>query len=166
MPLQLLSRPNPTAEILKTYSAVLQQFVTHLYGVCQNYITTVEAARHHLILNKGKEFLQMPPGSDALHQHLLRVAYQSGYVWGNMLIKVSEPVPLNDWIWQQDTPNSAPLPLYTAKPILSKKSLSWSAASVRQPANLHTLVRCMRSPVCSRVPANVQKACLFKYLIE
>ena len=33
VPLQLLSRPNPSAEILKTYSAVLQQFVTQLYGV-------------------------------------------------------------------------------------------------------------------------------------
>ena len=93
-----------------------------LYGVYQNDITTVsDAARHHLFLNKGKGILQLPPNSDDLQQHLLRVAYQSGYVWGNMLRKCFEPVPVKQWGWQQNTPQSAPTPLYTTKPVLSKK---------------------------------------------
>ena len=48
-------------------------------------------------------------------------SYQSGYVWGNMLRKCIEPVPVKQWGWQQDTPQSAPTPLYTTKPVLSKK---------------------------------------------
>ena len=122
VPLQLLSRPNPSAEILKTYSAVLQQFVTQLYGVCENDASTFDGARHHLLIKKGKDFAQLPPGSDAFQQHLLRVAYQSGHVWGNLLKKVSELVSLEDWGWQQNTPNSAPTPRFTTIDILSKET--------------------------------------------
>ena len=122
VPLILLSRPNPSPEVLTTYSPVLQQFVTQLYGVCENDASTVDSARHHLFLEKGKDFAQLPPGSDAFQQHLLRVAYQSGHVWGNLLKKVSEPVSLEDWGWQQETPNSAPTPRFTTIDILSKKT--------------------------------------------
>ena len=121
VPLQVLSSPNPSSQVLKTYSPVLQQFVIQLYGICEKDVSTVDDARHRLFLNKGKDFSQMPPGSNALHQHLLRVAYQSGYVWGNMLMKVSEPVSVVEWGWQQDTPSSAPTPKYTTIPILSNK---------------------------------------------
>ena len=61
--------------------SVFEMPVTFLYAVCKNNLTKVVAARHHLFLHKEKEFLHMPPGSDALHQHLLRVAYQNGHVW-------------------------------------------------------------------------------------
>ena len=74
VPLQLLSGPHPSEEILTTYTEVLQKFVLHLYGVSQIDISTVNAVRRHLFLKKGKDFLHIPPGSDAFHQHLLTVA--------------------------------------------------------------------------------------------
>ena len=89
VPLQLLSRPDPSEQMIKAHTAILQQFVLLLYGVCEDGISTVNAARRHLFLKRGKNFLQMPPSSDALHQHLLRVAYQSGHVWWNMLAKTT-----------------------------------------------------------------------------
>ena len=91
-----------------------------LYSVNETGISSVDAARHYLFLQKGKDFIHMPPGSDALNQHLLRVAYQSGHVWGNMLIKAVDPVPVKDWGWQQDSPESAPSPVFTIIPIISK----------------------------------------------
>ena len=134
LPLKLLSCPSPSLQILSTYSAVLQQFVTQLYGVYQNEISTVDAARHYLFLKKGKEFINMPPGSDALHQHLLRVAYQSGHIWGNKFEKAPVPVSVTDWGWQQDTPNSTPTPVYTSISTISK--------------NIPELVSCSCKRVC------------------
>ena len=61
----------------------------------------------------------MPPSSDALHQHFLRVAYRSGHVWDNTLNKSPDPVSPTNWGWQQDTPDTAPTPVYTTIPIIS-----------------------------------------------
>ena len=118
-PLQLLSCPNPSLHLLSTHRDVLQLFVTQLYGVFDNDITTVDAARRHLFLHKGKDFLHMPPGSYALQQYLLKVAYQSGNLWGNMLTKAVEPGSVADWKWQQASLDSSPSPVYITIPILS-----------------------------------------------
>ena len=119
--LQALAQSSPCLQTLTTHTPVLEKFVTRLYGVSDNEITTVDAARRHLFLHRGKDFLQMPPGSDALHQHLLRVAYQSGHVWGNMMNKASEPVAIEDWGWKQDTPTSPPYPVFITISTISKK---------------------------------------------
>ena len=121
IPLQLLSRPNPSEQIIRTYTAVLKKFVCLLYGVCENGISTVNAARRHLFFKRGKDFLQMPPGSDALHQHLLRVAYQSGHVWGNMRINTAEPVPVIGWGWVSEALDLPPIPVYRTIQVLSRK---------------------------------------------
>lgn len=76
LPLQLLSSPLPTIEMIRTHTPVLERFVTKLYGISDENITTVDAARLYLLFHKGRHFDHMPPSSDALHQHLLRVSYQ------------------------------------------------------------------------------------------
>lgn len=76
LPLQLLSCPNPTLEMITTHTAVFQRFLILLYGVTEETITNVDAGRLYLFLHKEKDFDHMPPSSDALHQHILRVAYQ------------------------------------------------------------------------------------------
>ena len=81
IPFQLLSCPNPSEQMIRTHTSIFQKFVCQLYGVCENRISTVDAVGTICFLKRGKDFLQMPPGSDALHQHLLRIAYQSGHVW-------------------------------------------------------------------------------------
>ena len=119
--LQALGRSNISLQTLDVHLPVLEKFVTRLYGVSDTEITSVDAARHHLFLQKGKDFHQMPPGSDALYQHLLRVAYQSGHVWGNMMIKASESVDIKHWGWTQDTPTSSPYPVFITISIISNK---------------------------------------------
>lgn len=76
LPLQLLSSFNPTLEMIERHTPVFHQFVIQLYGVVDEDITTVDAARLHLFFHKGRDFDHMPPSSDALHQHILRTAYQ------------------------------------------------------------------------------------------
>lgn len=79
--LQLLSSPNPTKEMIARHTPILQRFVIQMYGVTEVAITNVDAARLSLFLHRGRSFEMMPPSSDALHQHLLRVAYQVGHLW-------------------------------------------------------------------------------------
>ena len=122
VPLTLLSTANPTEQILINYSALLQKFVVNLYGLSESEIESVDDARHYLFLKKGKDFVQMPPGSDAFYQHLLRAAHQSGYVWGNMLKKAPADAShsITDWGWQQLSVDEAPTPMFTTIPLLSK----------------------------------------------
>ena len=75
-PLQRLSAPDPKIDDIETNAAVIQNFVLKLYNVSEENITTLDAARLFLFIHKGRDFEHMPPSSDALHQHLLRVAYQ------------------------------------------------------------------------------------------
>ena len=98
---------------------MLERFVIQLYGVYEEKITTVDAVRLYLFQHKGSDSEHMPPSSDALHQHFLRVAYQSGHVWGNTLNKSPDPVSPTNWGWQQETPDTAPTPVYTTIPIIS-----------------------------------------------
>ena len=76
LPLQPLSGPIPTTEMIRTHTPTLQRFVLMLYGVSEDNMTTVDAAQLALFFHKGKDFDHMPLSSDALHQHLLQVAYQ------------------------------------------------------------------------------------------
>ena len=75
LPLELLSSPNPTYDMISAHSSTLQRFIMRLYSVSEEHIT-VDAARFSLFLHRGRNFDNMPPSSHALHQHLLRVAYQ------------------------------------------------------------------------------------------
>ena len=84
VPRQLLSSSNPT----------------QLCGVYAEEITTVNATRLYIFQHKGNDNEHMPPSSYALHQHFLRVAYQSGQcVWGNTLNKYPGIVSPTNWRW-------------------------------------------------------------------
>ena len=73
LPLQLLACPNPSVDMMRTHTAMLERFVIQLYGVYDDDITSVDAARRKLLLHKGRNFEHIPPSSDALHQNFLRV---------------------------------------------------------------------------------------------
>jgi hypothetical protein len=64
LPLQLLSRPNPTLDMIATHRRTLHKFVMQLYGKFDNDITDTDA----LFLHRETNFEQMPPSSasDAL----------------------------------------------------------------------------------------------------
>ena len=118
LPLQLLSSPNSTLEMIRSHKNVLERFVTQLYGVYVEEITTVNT-RFCIFQYKGSDFEHMPPSSDALYQHFIRVAYQSGHVWDNTLNKSPDPVSLTNWGWQQETPYTVPTQVYATIPIIS-----------------------------------------------
>ena len=73
----------------------------------------------HLFYNKGKDFDNMPPTKDALIQHILRAAYQAGYIWGQALItRPNLPDPSN-WGWLK-TGNTWD-PVWTTLPPITKQ---------------------------------------------
>uniref|UniRef100_UPI00358E9C5E uncharacterized protein n=1 Tax=Myxine glutinosa TaxID=7769 RepID=UPI00358E9C5E len=47
----------------------------------------VNMARKTLFTQKGRSIENIPPTQDVLYQHLLRVGYQAGHVWGQALLK-------------------------------------------------------------------------------
>eukprot|EP00745_Piridium_sociabile_P029611 TRINITY_DN48831_c1_g1_i5.p1 TRINITY_DN48831_c1_g1~~TRINITY_DN48831_c1_g1_i5.p1 ORF type:complete len:333 (-),score=65.80 TRINITY_DN48831_c1_g1_i5:455-1453(-) len=55
LPLQLLSCPNPSVEMVRTHTTMLERFVIQLYGVYDDDITSVDAARLYLFLHKGRD---------------------------------------------------------------------------------------------------------------
>ena len=71
-----MSGANPIKQHIDTHLPSIHGFVNHLYGVLEDTATTVDAARLHLLIHKGKNFDDIPPSSDALYQKVLRTAYQ------------------------------------------------------------------------------------------
>ena len=49
--------------------------------------TNVNNARQDLFTRKQRQIENIPPTQDALYQHMLRVGYQAGHVWGQSLVK-------------------------------------------------------------------------------
>ncbi|ELU14502.1 hypothetical protein CAPTEDRAFT_199758, partial [Capitella teleta] len=100
---------------VKRVLPIIETFVTRLYGV--ESVDLVNAARKTLFLNKGKQFVQIPPSSDALQLHLLRAVHQSAFVWGGLLIRDPLVPSPEEWGWQRS--GSAFVPHYISLPPLS-----------------------------------------------
>ena len=135
VPLLLISSPNTTTQdALVQNMATFEKFVVKMYGLSDD-ISGVDEARHHLFLHKAKDFTQMPPSSDALFLHLLRVSYQvgtfylcsrqkfciqifqSGHVWGAMLNRIQNLPSPETWGWRL---SGKLQPVFTSLPPLSK----------------------------------------------
>ena len=110
LPLQLLSSPDQNSQ-------KCAREIRHT-AIYEEEIITVDAARFNLFQHKGSIFEHMSPSSDALHQHFLRVAYQSGHVWGNTPNKSPDPVLTTNWGWQKEMHDTASTPVYTTIPII------------------------------------------------
>ena len=94
---------------------ILQKFVCHLYGEIGD---DVDAARLDMLIYKGRDFDNMPPTSDALYQHTLRAAHQSGNIWSFMNQSIYDEKDYAEWGYTRTGGN--PQPMYTTKPIISK----------------------------------------------
>ncbi|ELT89202.1 hypothetical protein CAPTEDRAFT_223408 [Capitella teleta] len=112
----LLELSSPVShDSVKRVLPIIETFVTRLYGV--ESVDLVNAARKTLFLNKGKQFVQIPPSSDALQLHLLRAVHQSAFVWGGLLIRDPLVPSPEEWGWQRS--GSAFVPHYISLPPLS-----------------------------------------------
>ena len=160
--LEQFSCPYINIETVRVHTKILEKFVVKLYGVNEKEITGVDAARHSLVLSKGKDSEHIPPSSDALHQYFLRVAYQSGHVWGNALNKSPTPVSPTDWGWQHESPDSVPTQDFTTLPIISKNMpeivgchckneyrAPCSCRKYRQPCMVLCTCKCRENEVCT-----------------
>ena len=106
----------PDMEQIKGFFPILELFLNNLYSV--KSCKTVDEAR--FLLHRGQDFDDMPPSSDALYQHTLRATYQSGHIWSCMMENEFEVADVRNWGWSQAGPNSAPVPVYTTKPLISR----------------------------------------------
>ncbi|ELU14119.1 hypothetical protein CAPTEDRAFT_224609 [Capitella teleta] len=98
----LLELSSPVSHVhdpVKRVLPIIETFVTRLYGV--ESVDLVNAARKTLFLNKGKQFVQIPPSSDALQLHLLRAVHESAFVWGGLLIRDPLVPSPEEWGWQR-----------------------------------------------------------------
>ena len=79
---------------------VLEQFVCHVYG--QKHITMVDEARFVIFASlQSGNLREIPPSKGALKQHVLRSAYQAGWIWGNTLSANTTP-DIDHWGWSID----------------------------------------------------------------
>ena len=67
-------------EMIRTHTAMLERFKTKHYSVYWVVVAAVDDARLCLFLQKERNFDHKHPSSYVLHQHFLRVAYQSGHI--------------------------------------------------------------------------------------
>ena len=126
-----LSQPSPQKQHLDRILPTLHVFVNKLYGVSEDSAEDVDGARLVLLVHHGKSFEDIPPSSDTLYQKVLRTAFQSGHIWGNMHQRdISEESPM-DWGWHQPTENSPITPLYVTTPILSSAMPELSSCGCR-----------------------------------
>ena len=62
--------------------SLLQAFLARMYKLASK---DVDQARLERLFYEARDFCNLPPGSDALYQHILQAAYQGRYIWGKTL---------------------------------------------------------------------------------
>jgi hypothetical protein len=70
---------------IEALTPVMEEFVLKIYGIHDH--SSLDAARKDLFFHKGRTFMQLPPGSDAFHLHLLRAAYQVCVMRSELMLK-------------------------------------------------------------------------------
>src|SRR6218665_3059855 len=79
---------------------VLEKFTVMLYDRSSSE-SNVDSARHTLFTQKNRPYDKIPPTRAALFQHVLRAAYQAGYIWGQALVPHARLPHPNEWGWKE-----------------------------------------------------------------
>ena len=140
----MLSSPITDEIELKSYEKVLHEFVNRLYGL-GSVGQSVDDARLQAIVFGGRDFNNIPPSSDALHQKVMRAAYQAGHIWGNMFLKNPVLPPSSSWGFVQQKPEDIPRPLWSTKPKISRKNNKELSTCGCQSGECHLPCTCCRS---------------------
>ena len=75
---------------------VLEKFTVMLYDQ-SNSESNVDSARHTLFTQKNRPYDKIPPNRAALFEHVLRAAYQAGYLWSQALVPHARLPHPNEW---------------------------------------------------------------------
>ena len=87
----------PSMAVVEASYPVIQRFVNYCYGY--GGLQFVDEVRYKIFKSSVSGNLrELPPCLTSLKLHVLRSAYQSGWVWGNTLSQ-SEMPAINDWGW-------------------------------------------------------------------
>ena len=93
----------PDIETVKNSMEVIEPWVMSWYNKAGLYdCASIDGLRFQLFKHSVKDELRdLPPSKDALLQHLLRAAFQAGWLWGNSLRQLPCP-PVVEWGWTTD----------------------------------------------------------------
>ena len=91
----------PTTESVMIVLPISERFIVIMYD-CGSSESSVNGERRVLFTQKGREIENIPPTQDALAQHVLRVGYEAGHMWGQATIKDPQlPSPADfGWTWE------------------------------------------------------------------
>ena len=148
-PLTVISHPGAQLRMVMPFVHILHNFVNRLYGIETDNLS-VDDVRLDFVLHKGKQFDELPLSSDALHQKIMRVTYQAGHVWGNLIEKNPKFPNITDWGWIKDGPTSAPEPCWITQPVLSGAAMKELAICKCKSGNCkHLCTCCQHNQVCT-----------------
>lgn len=88
-------------EVDETLVATLERFVVLMYQRTSE-LSKVDMARQKMFPKHSKALENIPPTAAALRQHILRAAYQCGYIWGQSLVKEPPLSSPSNWGWQRE----------------------------------------------------------------
>ena len=90
----------PSAAVIESQFPAVEEFVAYSFGLKDQ--KSVDEARFEIFRSSSAGNLrELPPSQNSLKLHVLRSAYQSGWVWGNTLSSQDLPL-LTDWGWKYD----------------------------------------------------------------
>ena len=74
----------PSSDAIQNNLTTIEKFLTFVYG--QKDFSKLDDARFSMFSSsKSGNLRELPPSQDALKLHILRSAFQAGWVWGNIL---------------------------------------------------------------------------------
>ena len=91
----------PTAAHIDEILPTIERFVILMYEL-EIPDDSVNKARQTLFTQKGREIENIALTKDALRQHVLRVGYQAGHVWGQALLKPPQLPSPEEFGWKQE----------------------------------------------------------------
>ena len=85
----------PSLEVVETCMPVIERFVNYCYGY--GGIQSINSVRFRIInTSVSKNLRELPPCFVSLKLHVLRSAFQSGWIWGNTVSNKQIPA-LTEW---------------------------------------------------------------------
>ena len=95
----------PTTESAMDVLPIIERLIVIMYDRGSSE-SSVNSERLVLFTQKRREIENIPPTQDALAQHVLRVGYEAGHVWGQATIKVPQLPSPSDFGWTWEVANA------------------------------------------------------------
>ena len=91
----------PSTESVMNVLPIIERLIVIMYDRGSSE-SSVNGERLVLFTQKGREIENIPPTQDALAQHVLRVRYEAGHMWGKATIEARLlPSPADfGWTWE------------------------------------------------------------------